>query len=209
MFTDYPTRAGGQRIGQLASGVNHADHLLRLYADVDGIYGLAWAIPLGSSVSVGISMPHGQEAPDADDVLSHVEAAYRRRGLDLRAVVDNPRPPVDIPHQQYFIHDRAYGRNWLLTGPTYGQFWFPSASGVGSALVAAQLAAQIVQGQPRAARTYEAYVDGLRGTHLAFESVISRECDDLTKEAMETTLARIIAENVIRVGPWRPFETVR
>ena len=90
MFTDYPTRAGGQRIGQLASGVNHADHLLRLYADVDGIDGLAWAIPLGSSVSVGISMPHGQEAPDADDVLSHVvEAAYRRRGLDLRAVVDN------------------------------------------------------------------------------------------------------------------------
>lgn len=96
-----------------------------------------------------------------------------------------------------------------MTGPTYGQFWFPSASGVGSALVAAQLAAQIVQGQPRAARTYEAYVDGLRGTHLAFESVISRERDDLTKEAMETTLARIIAENVIRVGPWRPFETVR
>lgn len=200
VFTDYPASDGAGYVDTFDDKVVHADHLVRLYDDIDGLDGAAWAIPIGSYVSVGISMPKERDAPEADAVLERVEDAYRRRGLDLLDVVGDPKPPVDIPHQQYFIHERAYGRNWLLAGPSYGQFWFPSASGVGTSLVAATLAPRILDRPEEAGRQYQNYVDGLQDTHYVFDRLISRNHDEITRELVETESSRIIAENVKRVG---------
>lgn len=200
VFTDYHAPSDSKGVGQFDETLQHGDHLVRLYADIDGLDGLAWAIPLGSYVSVGISMPRDQDDFEVEEVLTRVEDAYRRRGMDLLDVVDEPEPPVEVPHQQYFIHDRAYGRNWLLAGPSYGQFWFPSASGVGTSLVAASLAPRILETPEETGRQYQSYVDGLRETHHIFDRMITRNRDEITRELVETESRRIIAENVKRVG---------
>lgn len=198
VFTDY--QASSADISQLDDAVKHADHLVRLYGEIDELDGLAWAIPLDSYISVGISMPKDQTDIGADEVLSRVEDAYRRRGMDLLDVVNDARPPVDIPNHQYFIHERAYGQNWLLAGPAYGQFWFPSASGVGTSLVAAYLAPKMLERPAEAGQQYREYVDGLRETHHNFDRMITADRDEITKELVKTETNHIIAENVKRVG---------
>lgn len=200
VFTDYHAPASKRPDTLLDETVEHADHLVRLYADIDGLDGLAWAIPIGSYISVGISLPEEQEIPDADEVLTLVEDAYRRRGLDFLDDYDEPRQVTEIPHQQYFIHDRAFGQNWLMAGPAYGYFWFPSASGVTTSLVAAHLAPQLLQSPLRAGQQYQDYVDQLRTTHQIFDRVINRDHRDISKELVATETSRIISENVKRVG---------
>lgn len=200
VFTDYHAPAPKRTDGLLDDKVAHADHLVRLYADIDGLDGLAWAIPIGSYVSVGISLPQDQEAPAAEAVLTRVEDAYRRRGMDFLDVFDKPRQAIDIPHQQYFIHERAFGGNWLLAGPSYGYFWFPSASGVTTSLVAAHLAPQVLKRPIEVGQRYQDYVDELKTTHDVFDRVITRDQSDINEELVAAETNRIIAENVKRVG---------
>lgn len=201
VFTDYHAAAepdGGVR--QIGGQLKHADHLVRLYAETDGIDGLAWAIPIDSYVSVGISMPNDQDDLGTDEVLRLVEDAYRRRGMDLLDSFDEHAEVTDIPRQQYFIHERAYGQNWLLAGPSYGHFWFPSASGVSTSLLAASLAPGLLEYPEKLGHRYQEYVDGLRESHDIFDRLITRDRDEISRELVETEIDRIIAENVKRVG---------
>ena len=59
----------------------HATNILRLYEDLDGINGLSWLIPLGSYVSVGISMPRDDNDCPDEEVMDLLAEAYARRGL--------------------------------------------------------------------------------------------------------------------------------
>lgn len=115
-------------------------------------------------------------------------------------MADDVKPAVHIPDQQYYIHERAYGQNWLLAGPSYGQFWFPSASGMATSLISASLAPHLLQRPEEVGRKYQDYVDGLRETHRVFDRVITRDREEITKQLVEIESSRIIAENVKRVG---------
>lgn len=178
----------------------HSTNIVRLYADMDRLDGVAWAIPLGSYISVGISMPLGHDDLGADEVMAAVEDAYHRRGMSFLDVFDQPKPAIAIPRQQYFYHERAFGQNWLLAGPSYGQVWFPSSSGVGSSLAAAYLAPQILRNPQAVGRKYQEYVAGLRESHRVFDRMIAHNHDVMTRELVKVESNRIIAENVKRVA---------
>lgn len=200
VFTDYHALDPAKAQRRLGDSMKHADHLLRLYEDLDGLDGLAWAIPIGSYTSVGVSMPLDQDLPDEKKVLALVEEAYRRRGMHLFDVFNDPDPPVDVPQQQYFVHERAFGRNWMMAGPSYGQFWFPTASGVGTSLLAAQIAPQALETPEEAPRRFQAYVDGLRESHHVFDRMITRDRDEITEELVESETERIMTESAKRVA---------
>jgi flavin-dependent dehydrogenase len=178
----------------------HSTNVLRLYEDIDGYNGLAWAIPLGQYISAGVSMPRGDNECSDDEIMQLLGEAYARRGLDYMAHFPHPRRLMSIPYQQYFFHERAYGKNWLLAGPSYGQVWFPSASGVGAALVAGTIAADIIQSPEEAGQLYQDYIVGLKESHTIFDRMILRHHSEMTPELVKAEATRIVTENVKRVA---------
>ena len=200
VFTHYHASAGTPEERLFDDEWKHATNIVRLYTDIDGLNGLAWAIPLGSYISVGISLPLEDDDLQADEVLARVEDAYRRRGINFLDVFDCPKPAIVIPYQQYFYHERAFGQNWLLAGPSYGQVWFPSSSGVGSSLAAAYIAPGILRNPRALGRKYQGYVAGFRESHHVFDRMITQNHDVMTRELVKVESNRIIAENVKRVA---------
>lgn len=178
----------------------HSTNILRLYADIDGIAGLAWAIPLGKYISAGISIPHGSSDCSDEEIMVMLGAAYAKRGIPYLAHFPNPAELIAIPYQQYFFHERAYGKNWLLAGPSYGQVWFPSSSGVGTSLIAGFIAADIINRPDEVGQLYQDYLVGLQESHFIFDRMIKKEHHELTPELVKTESNRIVTENVKRVA---------
>ncbi len=178
----------------------HSTNVLRLYEDIDGVNGLSWLIPLGSYVSAGISMPKDDNDCPDEEVMDLLGQAYARRGLTYLQYFPNPTKLMSIPYQQYFFYDRAYGKNWLLAGPSYGQVWFPSASGVGAALVAGRIASRIIDSPDEIGKLYQDYIIGLQESHFIFDRMIKKHHSEMTPELMKLEADRIVSENVKRVS---------
>jgi len=178
----------------------HATNILRLYDDIDGYNGLAWLIPLGKYVSAGVSMPKDDNDCPDDEVMDLLAAAYARRGMPYMDYFPKPSRQLSVPYQQYFFHERAYGKNWLLAGPSYGQVWFPSASGVGAALVAGFIAADIIKSPEEVGQLYQEYIIGLIESHTIFDRMILKHHSELMPELVKLESNRIVTENVKRVA---------
>ncbi len=178
----------------------HATNVLRLYEDIDGINGLSWLIPLGSYVSVGISIPKDDSDCSDEEVMDLLAEAYARRGLPYREFYPHSTKLMSIPYQQYFFHDRAYGKNWLLAGPSYGQVWFPSASGVGAAIVAGRIAEKIIESPEEVGQLYQDYIIGLQESHFIFARMIEKHYSEMTPDLVKLEADRIVSENVKRVA---------
>lgn len=178
----------------------HATNIVRLYADMDGLDGLAWAIPLGKYISAGISMPRGSTECTDEEVMDLLAQAYARRGMPYLDHFPKPAQLISIPVQQYFFHERAYGKNWLLAGPSYGQVWFPSSSGVGTSLVAGCIAAKIIHNPAEVGQLYQDYVVGLQESHAIFDRMITKHHSQMTPELVKAESNRIVTENVKRVA---------
>jgi len=164
-----------------------ATSLLRLDGEADLAEGLAWCIPLGDYVSVGVSVDPAQSPYAPGVLMDWVEAAYARRGIDVRAAFPDRGAPVSIVHEHY-NHPRCYGRNWLLTGPSCCQFWFPSAAGVATGLVAARLAPGLLETPAQTSLLYQAYIDRLAASHAGLEWLVRDDpaalgLDDLRQRA--------------------------
>lgn len=178
----------------------HATNILRLYADIDGIDGLAWAIPLGKYISAGISIPRGSSDCNDEEVLAMLAAAYAKRGMPYLAHFPNKAQTMSVPYQQYFFHERAYGKNWLLAGPSYGQVWFPSSSGAGTSLIAGYIAADIINNPDEVGQLYQDYVVGLQESHYIFDRMIKLGYKEMTPELVKLESNRIVTENVKRIA---------
>jgi flavin-dependent dehydrogenase len=118
-----------------------------------------------------------------------------------------PTKMMSVPRQQYFFHERAYGGNWLLAGPSYGQVWFPSSSGVGASLVAGAIAAQIIDNPREVGQRYQDYIIGLQESHRIFDRMIKKHYRELTPEMVKLESNRIVAENVKRVARLASIES--
>lgn len=182
-----------------AGGWHHCTSLMRLYRRWDGIDGFAWCIPLGGYVSVGISMDAGDQEPADEAVVELVADAYARRGLDVRAHFPERSEAIAV-RNRYFIHERAYAGNWLLAGPSLGQVWFPTSSGVGTSLLAAAIAPRMLESPGRFGPAYEAYVRALLRTHGLFDEMIACEADRLSRRRIKQVAEQIVAENIKRVA---------
>ncbi len=188
------------------SGWKHCTSLLRLYRHLDGIDGMAWCIPLGSYVSIGISVEASDEEPDPETIVALVTEAYARRGLEVREQFPE-RSEVIALRNRYFIHERAYGGNWLLAGPSFGQAWFPSSSGVGCALLAGAIAPQLVRSPDRWGEAFEQYVRALLRSHVLFDEMISAEDGALSRDRIRNVAEEIAGENIKRVARLAQFHS--
>ncbi len=152
----------------------YGTNLLRLDEANDGIDGISWMIPLGSTLSVGVSVDSerfGDDAMDASRVLDLLAEAYERRGIDFRSLYPSARTPINMKHC-YSIRDRAYGANWLLVGGGFIQIWFPSSAGLWTATAAAGLAAKMIDEPLKYGAEYETMMHNLLPFHDHLEAMI-------------------------------------
>ncbi|MEB3260942.1 MAG: hypothetical protein VKP63_09985 [Cyanobacteriota bacterium] len=171
-----------------------ATSLLRLEADSDRIQGLAWCIPLGEYVSLGVSVDPETTTQQASVLLDFLEKAYERRGLAVRESFPQRGHPLDGIHAHY-NHDRCAGSNWLMTGPTCCQFWFPAAAGVASGLLAARLAVDCLR-DPDAASQYQRYLNGLAAAHGKLDWLPQTDPATQTAESLRQRMEAMVVGNV-------------
>ncbi|MSP60833.1 MAG: hypothetical protein EXR72_10920 [Myxococcales bacterium] len=150
----------------------HGTNLLRLDRDFDGLDAMAWLIPIGRTLSVGMSLDaegeHG--ADDRGDLMARLDEAFRRRGLDYRPLYPDQQPIQDLRHR-YSVRQRASGRNWLLVGGSFITIWFPSSTGLWTATAAAALAPRLLD-RPDLGVWYEKTMRGLIPLHHVWDGLV-------------------------------------
>ena len=130
-------------------------NLLRLDDELDDFAGIAWAIPMGKTLSVGVSVDAKRAlSMTSEALLEGMLAAFRRRGFDLRRHYPELVPTQELTHD-YSISERGFGANWLLAGGAYLNVWFPSSAGVSTALTAAHLAPRLLEDPQGMGELYE------------------------------------------------------
>lgn len=151
----------------------HGTNVLRLVPHIDGIDGLAWLIPLGDAVSIGISVDAAAYPADQINkvaLIQQLDAAFARRGIAYRHYFNNTKPVSELSHE-YYVRNRAYGRNWLLAGSSFIQIWFPTSTGVATGMLAAILAPRLLQDPTETARYYEETQKSMLAMHNLMHQV--------------------------------------
>jgi len=177
----------------------HATYVVRLYEKADGLDAMAWCIPLGPYVSIGVSCnPERCTLPD-EEVLELVERAYERRGLQVTQQFHRRAAVASLRHK-YFAHRRAYGANWMLSGPAYCQVWWLSGSGIGTALASARVAADAIKAPLRVGQAYEDYLKELLGIHETFDWFARTDPERFSVENLNQQSDLFIRTNVRRLA---------
>ncbi len=178
-------------------------HVVRLDAARDGVDGMGWLIPLAEDVSVGLSVDADDPVASAHDeraLLDLLSAALARRGLDLASSFVPPATWMSIPAQRYFMHERAFGANWLLAGGSFCQVWFATASGVAAGLAAASCAPHFLRSPQAYGMRYQNLMRSLENPHGVFEWLRRRETDVCQVEELERRATALVRESVVRLG---------
>lgn len=175
-------------------------NILGLYPDIDGIHAIAWCIPLGSYVSIGVTTL-GDTDPNAypeEVLLNIVEEAFKRRGICYRERY--PETTVIKSHpNQFFVQERAYGTNWLLVGAAFISICWISSAGIGSGLAVADIAAPILDNPQKYGAIYERHLRHLVEMHRTLDWFVEAPYQSLTTDAIGRQMDKIFLHNARRM----------
>ena len=173
--------------------------VVRLFRESDGIDAIAWCIPLGDYVSVGLSMKETEsDLPDAE-LLDRVAIAFARYGVDYRRRYSVGDVAKGLRHR-YFVYERAFGANWLLAGPSFCQVWWMASAGVGTSLTAAQLAPKLLQDPVRWGAEYDRYMNRLIGIQETFDYFALAPREAYEPKALHHFSDRFVMNNLSRLA---------
>jgi flavin-dependent dehydrogenase len=157
---------------------NYGTNLLKLEHDTNDLAGISWMIPLGNTVSVGISVDAERyKATDYndDEIMRLTNAAYADRGVDFPDLFpDREKPIMELTHK-YYSRGRAYGKNWLLVGGSYISVWFPSSAGLWTVAAANRLIPRILDDPLKYGAEYEQALAPLTKFHEHLDKMINGE----------------------------------
>jgi flavin-dependent dehydrogenase len=173
--------------------------VVRLFAETDGIEAIAWCIPLGSYVSVGVSMNAEESSLSDEELLSRTATAFHRYGIDYRRRFSQPAELKGLRHS-YFVYDRAYGTNWLLAGPSFCQVWWMAGAGVGTALSAARLAPKLLRDPQRWGAEYDRYMKKLEAMQGTFDYFATTPREQYEPEGLHRFSDRFVINNLTRLA---------
>ncbi len=160
-------------------------NLVRLDRQADLIDGMAWAIPMGKRLSIGLSVDakkYPSSRLSTDDLVARLIWAYERRGMNISKIFEaQDHRGADITHR-YFKRQRAFGANWFLAGGTYQQVWFPTSSGVSTSTLAARIAPQLIDDVSRWGIYYQNKMAAFLPFHEFLDDMITGEPWQLTSQ---------------------------
>jgi flavin-dependent dehydrogenase len=176
-----------------------ATAIVRLFVAADGFDGVAWCIPIGDYVSVGVSTAATETELGDEELLERATAAFARRGIDFRRRFSD-RVEIKGLHHSYFAYDRASGTNWLLAGPSFCQVWWLAGAGVGTSLTAAQLAPKLLRDPRRWGTEYDKYMKQLLPIHDTFDYFVLTPREWYEPEALHRYSDRFVKTSLVRLA---------
>ena len=157
----------------------HATTLLRAHQSVDNIEGVSWFIPLGSYVSVGISMlPKDIGDRNPEEILTALTKAYQIRGLDYTKDFSRRKEVVSVP-SQHFMYERFYGSNWAMVGGCAASTWFTSGSQISMLACMASMADKIIDEPKVYGEHYSRHVRGFARTQTVYDTLLGSDIGPL------------------------------
>jgi hypothetical protein len=173
--------------------------IVRLFRETDEIDAIAWCIPLGDYVSVGVSMSATETEFSDAALLDRVATAFARYGIDYRRRYSGAAEVKGLRHS-YFVYERASGANWLLAGPSFCQVWWMASAGVGTALAAAQLAPKLLDEPARWGAEYDRYMHRLISMHDTFDYFALAPREAYEPQALHHFSDRFVLGNLSRLA---------
>jgi flavin-dependent dehydrogenase len=173
--------------------------VVRLFRASDGADAMAWCIPLGDYVSVGVSASATESALDDESMLERTAAALARHGIDYRRRFSD-RAELKALRHSYFAYERAWGTNWLLAGPSFCQVWWLAGAGVGTALTAAQLAPKILDDPRRWGAAYDHYMKQLLPIQDTFDYFVHTRREEYDPAELHRYSDRFVKTSLVRLA---------
>lgn len=146
-------------------------NILRLYQKDWGIDGLVTLIPLGDRLSVRLSLPLRQlqgertengallePKPTVEELLTIAERAVYQLGIPYRELFPQQMQLHSAVNEQY-VHERAYGANWLLTGMAYCNTLVTTAISADTAFEALHVGPGFLKRPAEMGAYYKQYMD--------------------------------------------------
>ena len=201
-FTHYLSKDGGTSCHVDDVPWLHATSLLQAEGSFDGLHGISWLIPLGSYVSVGISMAAedvGDKTPE--EVITLLTRAYRNRGVDYSLYFPRRKEILHVP-SQHFTYDRFVGKNWSLVGGSAISAWFTSGSNISIIVCMAAMADKIMEHPEVYGAHYTRHVRGFMTTQQVYDTLL--ESDLGAVDAMKF-LSGIIEQSRKRIASFYMF----
>ena len=152
-----------------------ATTIVRMHHDIDGVDALCWCIPLGLSyISIGLAYDY-ERYKDLEDkqAMNKLLASLQRLNIPVESIYPKMTKMAKIDYYHY-VHQKAYGKNWLLSGSSAQQIWFPSSSGVSLGTLASALAPHIVKQPIRYGKYYQRIHRSYTKLHHAYEKFFYR-----------------------------------
>lgn len=157
----------------------HATTLLRAHNKYDNLEGVSWFIPLGSYVSVGISVrPEDIGDRNPEEILTALTRAYQRRGLDYTKEFSRRKEIVSVP-SQHFMYERFFGGNWAMVGGCAASTWFTSGSQISMLACMASMADKIIDDPKTYGEHYSRHVRGFARTQKIYDTLLTNDIGPL------------------------------
>ena len=173
--------------------------IVRLFPATDGIDAMAWCIPLGDYISVGISAAAEETDLDDEALMERTAAAFARHGIDYRQRFSD-RVELKALRHRYYAYERAAGGNWLLAGPSFCQVWWMSGTGVGTALAAAQLAPRLLRDPARWGAEYDRYMQMVVPLQQTFDFFALSRWDEYNPATLHRFSDRFVVTSLVRLA---------
>jgi flavin-dependent dehydrogenase len=176
-----------------------ATAVVRIFRATDEFDGVAWCIPIGEYVSVGVTTAADETALSDETLLERAAAAFASRGIDIRRRFTE-RVEIKGVRHSYFAYERASGANWLLAGPSFCQVWWLAGAGVGTALTAAQLAPKLLRDPRRWGAEYDHYMKQLLPIHDTFDYFVLTPRESYDAQALHHFSDRFVKTSLVRLA---------
>jgi flavin-dependent dehydrogenase len=173
--------------------------VVRLLPESDGLDAIAWCIPLGDYISIGVSASATEDTLDDEALLERTALAFARCGIDYRRRYSRHVEVKSLRHS-YFFYERGWGANWLLAGPSFCQVWWLAGAGVGTALTAAQLAPKLLEDPQRWGKAYDQYMKQLIPIQDTFDYFALSQRDEYEPEVLHRFSDRFVRTSLVRLA---------
>lgn len=181
----------------------HSTHIVRMDMETDGVDALTWYIPLKGLASIGVGADFDPEDPAPIDDHALVVRAYHalgRRGIIPVGAFAIPERVRSIPRYEHFLHDRAYGANWLLAGGTFCIMWFAASAGISSGFAAANCAPHFLRDPGRYGALYQEILFALQRPHGVFEWLRRSDPRTTSPAELERKADALVEQSVLRLA---------
>ena len=170
---------------------HHGTNVMRLYRERDGLDVLAWCIPLGSTISVGMTVPENSPRPADEELAQRVGAAFAAYGVNFRdECVDRSR--LATAKMEFYTHARGYGANWLLASAAHTQVWWPTSGGIDTSVAAANMAVPFLAQPAQMGALYDEYLQSLVRSQTLWNWGAGHRPQELSSGRMNDFAERLI-----------------